>query len=237
MTEIIFHKAGTRGGADQDWLVSRHTFSFADYYDPERMRFGALRVLNDDIVQGGGGFDTHPHRDMEIITIPLEGALVHRDSMGNAGTVKAGEVQLMSAGSGLSHSEHNASATAPLKLLQIWVLPDRKGVAPRYAQAAFEPAGRRDKFQQLLGPGPDGPGLWIYQKAWFHLGRFKKGKAAAYPLKLKGNGVYAFLISGKMQVCGRELAARDGCGVLGTDTISCAAAADSELLLMEVPML
>ncbi|MCX5785253.1 MAG: pirin family protein [Elusimicrobia bacterium] len=236
MAKTILHKAATRGDADHGWLHSRHTFSFADYHDPERVHFGVLRVLNDDIVQGGRGFDTHPHENMEIISIPLEGDLVHKDSMGNVSTIKHGDVQVMSAGTGITHSEYNANKDKPVKFLQIWVFPNKKNVVPRYGQITLKLADRRNKLQQILSPDPESAGVWIYQNAWFHIGKFEKGAGVDYAVKAKANGVYAFILSGDMTINGQMLNARDGFGVWDTDKISIKAVTEAEILLMDVPL-
>ncbi len=237
MENTILHKAETRGNANHGWLQSRHTFSFANYYDPERVHFGALRVLNDDIVDAGMGFGTHPHDNMEIITIPLEGDLEHKDSMGNTSVIKHGDVQVMSAGTGITHSEYNPSNDRKVKLLQIWVFPDRKNVNPRYDQITLNIADRHNRFQQILSPHTDDEGVWIYQKSWFHMGKFDKGLSTEYSIKEKGNGVYAFIISGNVTINQQELNPRDGFGIWDVDKISVKADSDAEILLMEVPML
>ncbi len=237
MANTIFHKAETRGDADHGWLHSRHTFSFADYYDPERVHFGMLRVLNDDTVEAGMGFGTHPHENMEIISIPLEGDLEHKDSMGNVSIIKHGDVQVMSAGSGITHSEYNRSKEKPVKFLQIWVFPNRRNVNPRYDQIKLNITDRHNKLQQILSPDPEDEGVWIYQNAWFHLGRFDKGVSADYNFKANGNGVYVFVLSGDITVNKQKLSARDGFGIWDTDKISVKADSDSEFLLMEVPMI
>ena len=237
MTQTILHKAETRGDADHGWLHSRHTFSFADYYDPERIHFGALRVLNDDYVQGGKGFGTHPHGNMEIISIPLEGDLEHKDSMGTISVIKHGDVQVMSAGTGITHSEYNRNKDRPVKFLQIWVFPNKKNVKPRYDQITLHAADRDNKFQQILSPNADDAGVWIYQDAWFHLGQFDKDVSATYSIKKKGNGVYAFIITGDLILDGTSLNERDGLGIWDTDTISIKANSHgTEVLLIEVPM-
>ena len=236
MKNNVLHKAESRGDADHGWLHSRHTFSFAGYYDPERVHFGVLRVLNDDIVAPGMGFGTHPHDNMEIISIPLEGDLEHRDSMGNVSVIKHGDVQVMSAGTGITHSEYNKNKDRPVKFLQIWVFPDRKNVRPRYDQITLNIEDRHNKFQQVLSPNPDDDGVWIYQNAWFHLGKFDKGFSAEYKIKAAGNGVYAFILSGEVTIDGQELNARDGYGIRDTDEFTVTANSDTEFLLMEVPM-
>ena len=237
MSNIIIHKAASRGGANHGWLNTRHTFSFADYYDPERVHFGMLRVLNDDIIEGGTGFGTHPHDNMEIISIPLEGALEHHDSMGNTSVIRKGEIQVMSAGSGITHSEYNADPDNPGKFLQIWVFPNKKNVTPRYDQIILNPQDRKNRFQQIVSPNPEDEGVWIYQDAWFHLGQFEKDFSAVYTLKKPGNGIYAFIIRGDVTVEGHSLNERDGMGIRDTDTITVKAnSRDAEILLMEVPM-
>jgi hypothetical protein len=195
-----------------------------------------LRVLNDDIVQAGMGFGTHPHENMEIISIPLEGDLEHKDSMGNTGVIKHGDVQVMSAGSGITHSEYNKNKDIPVKFLQIWVIPNVRNVKPRYDQITLNIEDRHNKFQQILSPNPDDDGVWIYQNAWFHLGKFDKGFKADYNLKAKDNGVYAFILSGKVTINGQELSSRDGLGIWDVDKLSVKADSDAEFLLMEVPM-
>lgn len=236
MLNSVLHKSETRGDANHGWLHSRHTFSFADYYDPERIQFGVLRVLNDDTVEAGMGFGTHPHDNMEIISIPLEGDLEHKDSMGNVSIIKHGDVQVMSAGTGITHSEYNKNKDKRVKFLQIWVIPDRRNVKPRYDQITLNIADRHNKFQQILSPSPDDEGVWIYQNAWFHLGQFDKGFSADYNFKVKGNGVYAFILSGNVSINNQELKSRDGFGIWDVDKISVKADTDADFLLMEVPM-
>ena len=236
MSNTVLHKADTRGDADHGWLHSRHTFSFADYFDPERVQFGALRVLNDDRVEQGMGFGTHPHSNMEIISIPLEGDLEHKDSMGNVSVIRAGDIQVMSAGTGITHSEYNKNKDKPVKFLQIWILPDRTNVKPRYDQITLDVRDRYNKLQQILSPSRDDGGVWIYQNAWFHLGKFERGITSEYKLKAQGNGVYAFILSGKMTIEGQKLMPRDGFGIWDTLKISFSADSEAELLLMEVPM-
>ena len=232
----VLHKAETRGHANHGWLDSHHTFSFASYYHPERMHFGVLRVLNDDIVSEGRGFGTHPHENMEIISIPLEGDLEHKDSMGNTTVIKEGDVQVMSAGTGIYHSEYNKNPDKPVKFLQIWVFPNKKDVVPRYDQVAIRELEKPNAFYQVLSPNPDDEGVWIYQDAWFHLGNFKAGKADSYSLKKSGNGLYLFVIDGEVEVAGQVLGTRDGFGLWNTDEITLKAAKDSKVLLMEIPM-
>lgn len=236
MEQITLHKASSRGHANHGWLDAHHTFSFASYYNPQAMHFGVLRVLNDDIVAGGGGFGAHPHDNMEIITIPLTGALAHKDSMGHSEVIRAGDVQVMSAGTGIRHSEFNASSTEPVNLLQIWLFPNKENVEPRYGQITLDLDQRHNRLQQILSPSPEDEGVWIHQNAWFHMGRLDQGVALDYDLKDKSNGVYAFVISGSIEVQGKQLDARDGLGISGSDRISLKALTDAEILLMEVPM-
>jgi redox-sensitive bicupin YhaK (pirin superfamily) len=237
MANTVLHKAETRGHANHGWLDSHHSFSFANYYNPERMHFGVLRVLNDDRVDAGMGFGTHPHDNMEIISIPLEGDLQHKDSMGNVAIIKHGDIQVMSAGTGIQHSEYNMNKDKLTKFLQIWVFPNKKNVTPRYDQITLDLKDRHNKLQQVLSPNPDDAGVWIHQDAWFHLGTFDKDVAAEYKIKKSGNGVYAFVIKGEFTIEGHALGNRDGLGIWDTDTISIKAnSADAEILLMDVPM-
>ena len=237
MANQLIHKAATRGHADHGWLRTNHTFSFADYYNPERVHFGALRVLNDDYIAGGMGFGTHPHDNMEIITIPLEGDLEHKDSMGNGTVIKHGDVQVMSAGTGITHSEYNHNKTKPVQLLQIWVFPNKRNVTPRYGQITLDVNERRNKLQQILSPNSDDEGVWIHQDAWFHIGRFDQNFETIYTWKKQGNGVYVFVIKGDITVNGTALNERDGSGIWNTDTMTIQAnSANAELLIIEVPM-
>ena len=236
MAKTILHKAETRGDANHGWLHSRHTFSFANYYNPERMHFGQLRVLNDDWVSPGMGFSTHPHDNMEIISIPLEGDLEHKDNMGNVSVIKHGDVQVMSAGTGITHSEYNKNKDKPVKFLQIWVFPNKENVTPRYDQITLNIADRQNKLQQIVSPNPDDAGVWIYQNAWFHIGKFDTGVNADYPLKAKDNGVFAFILSGDVTINNQQLTTRDGFGVWDVEKLSIKSDTDSEFLLMEVPM-
>lgn len=232
----VLHKADTRGAADHGWLQSRHTFSFAGYYNPERVHFGVLRVLNDDVVAPGMGFGTHPHDNMEIISIPLEGDLEHKDSMGNVAVIKEGDVQVMSAGTGIRHSEYNRNKDKSVKFLQIWVFPRSKGVQPRYDQISLKDTHKRNVLRQILSPSPNDEGVWIHQDAWFHLGDFDKDVALSYALKKTGNGVYAFVLSGSFVLEGQELNARDGMGIWNTDKLQLRSNSPGRILLMEVPM-
>jgi redox-sensitive bicupin YhaK (pirin superfamily) len=236
MENSILHKAETRGDANHGWLHSKHTFSFANYHNPERMHFGVLRVLNDDTVAAGMGFGTHPHDNMEIISIPLEGDLEHKDSMGNVTVIKNGDIQIMSAGTGIQHSEYNKSKDNQVKFLQIWVFPNKKNVTPRYDQITLKAEDRHNKLQQIVSPNADDAGVWIHQNAWFHLGKFDKGITSDYTVKLKGNGMYIFNLSGTLKVNDQLLNARDGFGIWDIEKITLQADTDTEFLIMEVPM-
>jgi redox-sensitive bicupin YhaK (pirin superfamily) len=236
MENIVLHKADTRGKADHGWLKSYHTFSFANYYNPDRMHFGVLRVLNDDQVEAGMGFGTHPHDNMEIISIPLEGDLEHKDSMGTTAVIRNGDVQVMSAGTGITHSEYNKNADQKVKFLQIWVYPNKRNVTPRYDQITLKTADRHNRFQQIISPDPKDDGAWIHQDAWFSLAHFDADKKADYQIKRKENGLYIFLLSGKIRVNGTELETRDGLGIWQTETIKFEILSAAEILLMDVPM-
>ena len=236
MANTVLHKADTRGHANHGWLDSHHTFSFANYYNPERMSFGALRVLNDDRVDPGMGFGKHPHDNMEIISIALEGDLEHTDSMGNKAVIKKGDIQVMSAGTGIQHSEYNRNQDQLTKFLQIWVFPNKKNVTPRYDQISLNATDRHNKLQQVLSPNENEEGVWIHQDAWFHMGDLDKDVELDYIMKKQGNGVYAFLLSGEVEINGNLLATRDGFGIWDVDSIHIKAHSKSEILLMEVPM-
>ncbi|WDF53897.1 pirin family protein [Mucilaginibacter sp. KACC 22063] len=236
MAKTVLHQAATRGFADHGWLKSHHTFSFAGYYNPDRMNFGALRVLNDDTVAGSRGFGEHPHDNMEIISIPLEGELIHRDSMGNEAVIKQGEIQVMSAGTGIYHSEYNHKEGEPVKFLQIWLFPNKRNVQPRYDQIQID-LKEKNKLHQILSPNADDEGVWIYQNAWFHMGSLDKGTEIEYQLKDKANGVYVFVLSGKLEIDGTQLSQRDGFGIWEAESFNIKASEDAQALLMEVPML
>ncbi|GAA0892941.1 pirin family protein [Fulvivirga kasyanovii] len=235
--KTVLHKADTRGYANHGWLLARHTFSFANYFDPTRIQFGALRVLNDDQIAGGRGFGSHPHENMEIITIPLEGDLEHKDSMGNGTVIKEGDVQVMSAGTGIIHSEYNKNEDKAVKLFQIWVFPNQEDVKPRYDQISIADLKKKNEFYQILSPNPDDQGVWIHQDAWFHLGDFETGKHDTYTIKKPGNGVYAFVIEGDVTINGQALNRRDGYGLTDLDQLTVIADSDARVLLMEVPMI
>ncbi|WP_059026862.1 pirin family protein [Gabonibacter massiliensis] len=235
--KTILHKAATRGFFDHGWLKTHHTFSFADYYDPERINFGALRVLNDDKIAGGTGFGLHPHQNMEVVSIPLKGALEHKDSLGHASVIKEGEIQAMSAGTGIRHSEYNKNNNTPAEFLQIWVIPDRMNVSPRYENAVIADLLKKNEITEIVSPYPgDGKGLWIYQQAWFSIGELEKNTLQGYKLKSPNSlGVYAFLIEGKATVAGKELEKRDGLGIYDTESFEIKANEYTKILLIEVP--
>ncbi len=233
--KTILHKAETRGNANHGWLNSHHTFSFARYHNPERVHFGVLRVLNDDVVQGGMGFGTHPHDNMEIISIPLEGALEHKDSMGSKTVIHQNDVQIMSAGTGVSHSEYNHSKEKPVNFLQIWVFPKEKNIEPRYDQITFNPEERVNCWQRVVSPTEEGA-VWINQDAYFSLGNLTKSTTLDYEVAQPGNGVYVFVLKGNVTVGDQALNQRDGLGVWSTDKITFQADSDAEVLLMDIPM-
>jgi len=236
MAQTVLHTADSRGGADHGWLKSYHTFSFASYFNPERVQFGALRVLNDDSVDGGMGFGDHPHDNMEIISIPLEGSLQHKDSMGNLATIEPGEIQAMSAGTGIYHTEYNKDKSKAVKFLQIWVFPNKRNVEPRYDQVKIETASQPNQLVQVLSPNPDDAGVWIYQDAWFNMGKLESGTELEYQIHKKGNGAYIFVLEGQIEVNGQPLNRRDGYGIWDTEGFSIKASADAEFLIMDVPM-
>lgn len=232
----VLHKASTRGQANHGWLNSHHTFSFANYYHPERMNFGVLRVLNDDEVAPSRGFGRHPHDNMEIISIPLEGDLEHQDSMGTVSVIKKGDIQVMSAGTGVTHSEMNKNKDQAVKFLQIWVFPREKNVQPRYDQISIKEVAQKNAFYQVLSPNKEDQGVWIHQDAWFHLGEFDKGSSTHYDLHKEGNGMYLFVLEGGVKVNGQALDRRDGYGIWDAKGFDLEATEDAQVLLMEVPM-
>jgi len=236
--KTVLHKAATRGHANHGWLDSYHTFSFAGYYNEERVHFGALRVLNDDTVSGGMGFGTHPHDNMEIISIPTSGALEHKDSMGNTQVIMQGDVQVMSAGTGIQHGEKNKNHDQEVKFFQIWVIPNKRNVEPRYAQQSFSEADKHNKLLTVVSPlGTNDGGVQIHQDAWFSLGKLDKDFSTSYKSKNSGNGIYAFIIEGDVTINGQKLNRRDGLAITETDKLDIKADSQAELLLMEVPML
>ncbi|HAF30538.1 MAG TPA: hypothetical protein DCG75_15960 [Bacteroidales bacterium] len=234
--KTIYHKADSRGSADHGWLNTHFSFSFADYYNPERIHFGALRVLNDDTIAAGEGFGTHPHDNMEIITIPLSGDLEHKDNMGNSGVIRHGEIQVMSAGTGIQHSEFNHNKNQELKLLQIWVYPNKKNVEPRYDQISIKDFEKENDLFQIVSPNKNDKGVWIHQDAWFYLGNLKQAWTGEYVLKGNNHGVYVFVINGKITIENQELNMRDALGISETKEFKIKAESDSRILLIEVPM-
>lgn len=237
MAKTILHTADSRGKANHGWLKSYHTFSFASYHNPDRVHFGALRVLNDDRVEGGQGFGEHPHNNMEIISIPLKGELKHRDNMGNTGVIRPGEIQIMSAGTGIYHSEFNNILDEATEFLQIWIFPNKRNVAPRYDQVKLNYQQQPNQLEQILSPNPGEQGVWIHQNAWFHIGLLEKGNGTAYTLKdPANNGVYIFVLNGSIKVGDQALDKRDGYGLWETERFTLEATANAEILLMEVPM-
>jgi redox-sensitive bicupin YhaK (pirin superfamily) len=235
--KTILHKANTRGNADHGWLKSKHTFSFASYHNPDRMGFGLLRVINDDQVAPSKGFGTHPHQDMEIISIPLSGSLKHKDSQGNEAVIQNGEVQLMSAGTGVFHSEFNASDKENVNFLQIWVMPEKLRIVPRYDQKKFDVEDRRNKWQTVVSPmDQEGDEVKINQQAWFSLTNLDKGEELNYQTKKNGNGVYFFLLEGEVDLANETLRERDGLGVVDAQTVSLKAAKEAKVLAIEVPL-
>jgi redox-sensitive bicupin YhaK (pirin superfamily) len=233
----LLHPAQSRGHANHGWLDTYHTFSFADYFDPERLNFGALRVLNDDTIAGGAGFGLHQHDNMEIVTIVLSGTLEHRDSLGTVGTVQTGEVQVMSAGSGVRHSEYNASKVDPVTLLQIWIETDTKNATPRYDQHSFVRNLGENQWQQLVAPSTNTNGLWIHQDAWFHRVILTPGTKLNYELKKPGHGVYFFVIEGMVKIDGEHLERRDGLGISEGNEYTLLAESQADVLVIEVPLI
>ncbi len=237
MAKTVFHSAKSRGHANHGWLDAQHSFSFAGWYDPTRIHFGALRVLNDDIVAGGKGFGKHPHDNMEIITIILDGVLEHQDSMGHAQTIVPGEVQVMSAGTGVYHSEYNHSPDKKVNVLQTWIFPNKRDVAPKYGQQTFAAEERINKLQTLVSPvdGND-PGLKIHQDAWIYRTTLEAGKSITHAFRTKKNGAYIFVIDGKVDVEGQALGKRDAIGVSEADAFEMTASETADVMVFEVPM-
>jgi len=235
MPNTIYHAADSRGKTKIGWLDSSHTFSFGSYQDMQRVHFGVLRVLNDDVIEGGTGFGAHPHSDMEIISIPLSGSLKHKDNMGNEVVIKTGDIQVMSAGTGIQHSEYNASSTEPCGFLQIWMFPNQKSVKPRYDLFSYD-RKLENQWQQLLSPNQEDEGVWIHQDAWIHLGKMSEGVHLNYTLKNPKNGVYIFVIKGAVQIMNQDLKARDGFGITELEHFEVEATQESEIIVMEIPM-
>tara|TARA_B100001175_G_scaffold125193_1_gene106574 strand:+ start:2731 stop:3444 length:714 start_codon:yes stop_codon:yes gene_type:complete len=234
--KTIYHPANSRGKANHGWLSANYSFSFSQYYDPQRMNFGALRVLNDDTIAPGMGFGSHPHDNMEIITIPLKGDLEHKDNMGNVGAITEGEIQVMSAGTGVYHSEYNKNRDKPINLLQLWIMPKEQNVQPRYDQMSIRGLKKQNTFYQVLSPNAKDEGMWINQDAWFHLGDFDQDIITEYQIKKKGNGVYVFVIDGTFTLWDQKLDKRDAMGIWELEKISFFAQPHSKILLVEVPM-
>lgn len=234
--KTIVHKANERGHANHGWLNAYHSFSFANWYNPEKVQFGMLRVLNDDTIAGGMGFGTHPHDNMEIITIPLEGDLAHKDSMGNGTTIKSGDIQVMSAGTGIQHSEFNPNPDQHTKLFQIWLFPKYHNVTPRYQQITLDKSLEKNDFAQILSPNPDDAGVWIHQDAWFYLSNFDTDFSKKLSLKKEGNGFYIMNIEGEIEINGQKLEKRDAIGIWETNEIQVKANSNAKFLVMEIPM-
>lgn len=238
MSNTVFHAANTRGHANHGWLDTYHTFSFASYHEPSRVHFGAIRVINDDIVKGGFGFGKHPHDNMEIITIVLDGALEHKDSMGHTQAILPNEVQVMSAGTGIFHSEYNHNKDKDVNLFQIWIFPDKHNVHPRYDQKKFEPSERINKLQTLVSPiyNKEDGSLQIHQMAWIHRTNLQAGHSLDYKMKGEGNGLYILMVDGSLNANGQQLGKRDGFGISSVTDVMLKADADSDVILLEVPM-
>jgi len=234
--KMTIHKAADRGGADHGWLKAKHYFSFGGYHNPEKVHFGLLRVLNDDFIAGGGAFPTHPHDNMEIVTIPFTGALKHKDSTGGEGVIQSGDVQIMSAGTGVQHSEANESKADPVTLFQVWVFPKERNIKPRYDQRNFGEAGRLNNWQVVVSPNESDNALWINQDARFALTKLDAGKTIEYKNAFEGNGVYLVVINGSIEVNSEVLSKRDAAGISGSESFSIKALENAELLAIEVPM-
>ena len=236
MKNTVIHKADSRGHADHGWLNAYHSFSFASWFNPNRIQFGVLRVLNDDTIAAGMGFGTHGHDNMEIITIPLEGDLAHKDNMGNAETIKTGDIQVMSAGTGIQHSEFNPNSDQHTKLFQIWLFPKKQNVTPRYQQITLDKTLQKNNFAQILSPNQDDEGVWIHQDAWFYLSDFDADFTKKLNLKKEGNGFYIMNIEGEIEVDGEKLSRRDAIGITNASEIEIKANSASKFLIMEIPM-
>jgi quercetin 2,3-dioxygenase len=234
--EKIVHRADSRGLAFHGWLTSRHTFSFAGYHNPDRLHFGALKVINDDLVVGGRGFGAHPHDNIEIITIPLAGSLVHEDNTGQHVVIQPNDIQIMSAGKGITHSETNGSKTEEVKFLQIWILPQERNIAPRYEKKSFNPANRQDKFQVVVSPDENAESLWINQDAYLSWGNFAANNTFTYDLKKPGNGIYILVLEGEVEIAAETLSRRDALGLTNTERVELKTRQPTELLVLEVPM-
>lgn len=232
---MTHYPAGDRGRTALGWLDSYHSFSFGEYYDPSRIHFGALRVLNDDTVAGGAGFGTHPHRNMEIVSIPLEGIIMHKDSMGHAEALRPGEIQVMSAGTGITHSEYNGSSDNELRFLQLWIIPNAAGVEPRYQQISIADLPR-NAGHVVVGPKDSGSPLWMHQHAWLSVAHLDAGKQVLYQTKRDGNGVYVFVVSGTVEVAATRLQQRDAAGITDATSTTIQAVTDCYVVIIDVPM-
>ena len=235
--KTVFHPSDSRGYANHGWLEARHSFSFASWYQPDRLHFGALRVLNDDIIQGVMGFGTHPHDNMEIVTIPLKGELKHKDSMGNSAVIREGDIQVMSAGTGVQHSEYNNSPDKEINLFQLWLFPNKQNVKPRYDQLPIRSLHQKNEFFQILSPSANDQGVWIHQDAWMHILDADQDQSFDYVLQSPENGVYLIVIEGEVEVDNQTLFRRDAIGIWETDKLTIKTKTDAELLLVQVPML
>ena len=234
--KTIVHPASERGFASRGWLKSYHSFSFSQYHDPEKMNFGLLRVLNDDFVEQGMGFGSHGHDNMEIVSIPLEGALKHNDSTGREAVIQSGDVQIMSAGTGMQHSEFNNSSSEAVKFLQIWVFPKQKDITPRYEQKSFTEEEKKNKFLTVVSPEENVDSIWINQDAWFSLTNLDAGEKLNYDLHARDNGAYIFVIEGHIEAVNQDLKDRDALGVYEIDSVAISAKTNAKVLVIEVPM-
>ena len=234
--KTVFHTSDSRGHANHGWLDARHSFSFAGWFNPERIQFGALRVLNDDIIQGGMGFGTHPHDNMEIVTIPLKGDLEHKDSMGNSAVIREGDIQVMSAGTGVHHSEYNKNPDKEINLFQLWIFPNQRDVPPRYDQIPIRTFHQKNAFFQILSPVAEDQGVWIHQNAWMHMLDADAQTSHTYTIKKPGNGVYVMVIEGQIAWNDQVLNRRDAMGVWDTNDFEIRVLEDAQVLLVDVPM-
>jgi redox-sensitive bicupin YhaK (pirin superfamily) len=234
--KTVFHTSDSRGHANHGWLDARHSFSFAGWFNPERIQFGALRVLNDDIIQGGMGFGTHPHDNMEIVTIPLKGDLEHKDSMGNSAVIREGDIQVMSAGTGVYHSEYNKNPDKEINLFQLWIFPNQRDVEPRYDQIPIRTFHQKNAFFQILSPVAEDQGVWIHQNAWMHMLDADAQTSHTYTIKKPGNGVYVMVIEGQIAWNDQVLNRRDAMGVWDTNDFEIQVLEDAQVLLVDVPM-
>ena len=237
MSQVTIHRADQRGAADYGWLKAKYSFSFSEYYDPRKVHFGVLRVLNNDIIAGGMGLGTHPHENMEIITIPLLGALAHKDNLGNGTVIHAGDIQVMSAGTGIRHSEYNANEAEPCELLQIWIFPNKKNVVPRYDQLTYREHYKNNVFNEILSPDKKENTVWIHQDAWFNLATFDNSFESTYHLNKKSNGCYFFVINGSFEINKEIIHQRDAIGFAETSEINVRAISnDAQILIIEIPL-